>query len=274
MRTLTVGMLTYDDFDGAYFTIQSLRLHHAEVMDRVEFVIVDNHPEGRHGAAVKRLTNWIKQPVRYVESGGVTGTSLRNKVFDTAETEAVLCLDSHVMLAPGSLGKLVDFFEAGRDGGNLLQGPMFYDNLCQVQTHMEPVWRAGMWGIWGRDARGEDPEGEPFEIPAHGMGLFACRKEAWLRFNERFRGFGGEECYIHEKYRQAGRKTLCLPFLRWLHRFPRPAGVPYPINWQDRVCNYLLGHAELGLGDAPVLEHFRSFLPEPVIQKAIQKASL
>ena len=30
---LTIGMATYDDFDGVYFTIQSLRLHHAEVME-------------------------------------------------------------------------------------------------------------------------------------------------------------------------------------------------------------------------------------------------
>ena len=38
-----------------------------------------------------------------------------------------------------------------------------------------------------------------------------------------FREFGGEEWYIHEKYRQAGAKCLCLPFLRWQHRFADPA---------------------------------------------------
>ena len=51
----------------------------------------------------------------------------------------------------------------------------------------------------------------PFAVPAQGMGLFSCRREAWLGFNPNFRGFGGEEFYIHEKYRQAGRRTVCLP---------------------------------------------------------------
>jgi hypothetical protein len=113
-----------------------------------------------------------------------------------------------------------------------------------------------MWGIWGHDPRGQNPNGEPFEIWANGMGLFSCRKDAWLGFNPHFRGFGGEEGYIHEKYRQAGRKTLCLPFLRWLHRFGRPNGAPYPLTRYAKVRNYVLGHQELGLSLDPVHEHF------------------
>jgi hypothetical protein len=68
-----------------------------------------------------------------------------------------------------------------------------------------------------------------------GLGVFSCRKAAWLGFNPAFRGFGGEEGYIHEKFRQAGARTLCLPFLRWGHRFGRPAGVPYPVLLNDKV---------------------------------------
>ncbi len=173
------------------------------------------------------------------------------------------------MLAPGALVKLIAFMNAGHDEGNLLQGPLIMDNLDQYQTHMDPVWRAGMWGIWAHDKRGDDIEAPPFEIPAHGMGLFACRKESWLGFNKDFRGFGGEECYIHEKFRQAGRKTLCLPFLRWLHRFPRPAGIPYPNYWEDRIRNYLLGHAELGLSPEPVIAHFRDHLGDTLTNSVI-----
>ncbi len=73
-----------------------------------------------------------------------------------------------------------------------------------------------MWGIWGTDPRGLDPEGEPFEIPMQGMGVFSCRQSAWQGFNPLFRGFGGEEGYIHEKFRQAGGRCLCLPWLRWI----------------------------------------------------------
>ena len=73
-----------------------------------------------------------------------------------------------------------------------------------------------------------------------GLGVFSCRKDAWLDFNPRFRGFGGEEGYIHEKFRQSGQRCLCLPSLRWLHRFGRPNGVPYPLTVDDKLRNYLL----------------------------------
>jgi hypothetical protein len=116
-------------------------------------------------------------------------------------------------------------------------------------------------GIWATDPRGHDPEGEPFELPMQGLGAFSCRGEAWLGFHPGFRGFGGEEEYLHEKYRQAGRRCLCLPWLRWVHRFGRPRGIPYPLTVEDKLRNYLLGHAELGLDPAPVLAHFANFLP-------------
>ena len=98
-----------------------------------------------------------------------------------------------------------------------------------------------------------------------GLGLFACRKAAWPAFNDRFRGFGGEEGYIHGKFRAAGGKTLCLPYLRWLHRFGRPGGVPYPIRWEDRILNYFAGFNELGWDTEPVKAHFAEKLdPETV----------
>ncbi|HYF35193.1 MAG TPA: hypothetical protein VD994_07905 [Prosthecobacter sp.] len=261
-RKLTIGTLTYDDFDGLYFTVQAIRLFHPEVADEIEFLILDNHPDGAHGGAVKRFAAWIREPVRYLPVTDAQGTALRDRLFGYAETESVLCVDSHVLLAPGSLRRLIDFFDAGEDDGNLLQGPLLFDDLHKTATHFDPVWRAHMWGVWGTDERGADPQAPPFEIPAQGLGIFACRKSAWPGFNPNFRGFGGEECYIHEKFRQRGKKTLCLPFLRWAHRFERPAGVPYPLRNADRIHNYMLGHAELGLDPAPVVAHFQGCLSE------------
>ena len=52
---------------------------------------------------------------------------------------------------------------------------------------------------------------------------FALSRTAFTTDAGCFREFGGEEWYIHEKYRQAGAKCLCLPFLRWQHRFADPA---------------------------------------------------
>jgi hypothetical protein len=73
-------------------------------------------------------------------------------------------------------------------------------------------------------------------------------------------GFGGEEGCLHEKFRIAGARTLCLPFLRWVHRFPRPQGIPYTHDWEGRIRNYLLLFDELGFDRLPVLEHFEKFL--------------
>ena len=40
MIELTIGMATYQDFDGVYFSVQDLRLHHD--LANVEIVVVDN----------------------------------------------------------------------------------------------------------------------------------------------------------------------------------------------------------------------------------------
>lgn len=97
---------------------------------------------------------------------------------------------------------------------------------------------------------------EPFEIPAQGLGMFISAKEHFLGFNKDHLEFGGEECYIHEKYRMAGRKTICLPFMKWLHRFGRPEGIPYPLSLESRIRNYVLEFNELGLDLEPVRQHF------------------
>ncbi len=255
---LTIGMVTYDDFDGVYFTVQSIRMHHPEVADHIEFVIVDNHPSSADGAAVADFTKWLRT-TQYVPYTERTGTAVRDVVFQRARTDYVLCMDCHVLFVPGALERLIHLFREGRDEGNLLQGPLLYDDLRTLSTHFEPVWRDRMWGIWATDERGRNPDGEPFEIPMQGLGVFACRRDAWLGFSPHFRGFGGEEGYIHEKYRQHGRRTLCLPFLRWMHRFARPDGVPYPASIDDRIRNYLIGHLELGLDCQPVLDHFAEY---------------
>jgi hypothetical protein len=100
-----------------------------------------------------------------------------------------------------------------------------------------------------------------------GLGLFACRRDAWLGFNPEFRGFGGEEGYIHEKFRKAGRRVLCLPFLRWVHRFGRPLGVPYRNKWEDRIRNYVIGFGELGVPTDDLEAHFKELLGAPVAER-------
>lgn len=85
-----------------------------------------------------------------------------------------------------------------------------------------------------------------FEIPGTGLWAFACRTDAWLGFNEHARGFGGEELYIHEKFRNAGRKCWCLPFLQGDHRYSKMGTGHYPVTLWNKVRNYVLESNEIG----------------------------
>lgn len=256
---LTIGMATYDDYDGVYFSLQAIRLYHPEILDEVEFLIVDNHPDGPCSAALKDLERHVSN-LRYVPVADVTGTAVKYRVFTEAGGEFVLCMDCHVLFAPGSLRKLIDYFRTVPSSIDLIQGPLVYDDLKKLGTHWTENWSRGMFGQWGHDPAGTDPDGPPFPIRFQGLGAFACRRAAWPGFNPAFRGFGGEEGYFHEKVRQAGGQTLCLPSLRWVHRFGRPLGTPYPNKWDDRIRNYLIGFGEVGWDTTEMQEHFRELL--------------
>ena len=266
MVQLTIGMATYNDFDGVYFTLQSLRLY--QDLADTELLVVDNYGSDHTRNFVE---NWAKG--RYVLAKEAVGTAApRDRVFQEAKGDAVLCCDSHILFVPGAIARLKAYYREHPDSIDLLQGPLLYDDLENLSTHFEPNWRDQMWGTWETDPRGVDPEAEPFEIPMQGLGVFSCRRSAWLGFNPGFRGFGGEEGYIHEKFRQAGGRCLCLPWFRWVHRFARPAGVPYPLFIQDKLRNYVIGHAELGLDLVPVLGHFAEHLPEDTIVAVAKEA--
>lgn len=268
MTPLTIGTATFDDLAGTWFTVQSLLSHHREDIRGCEILVVDNQPGGPVSKSLRALAGAAAQvpgvDTRYVAAGQVVGTSYpRDRVFREATREAVLCLDSHVLLAPGSIAALRAFYADRPDCRDLVSGPLVDGRQQVMATHFDDIWSQDMWGVWGHDPRGDDPAGEPFEIPAMGLGLFSARKDAWLGFNEHHREFGGEEFYIHMKYRQAGARCLCLPALRWLHYFGQPAaGRHYPLRQWSKVRNYVLEHLELGLPLDRVRRHFVESLPE------------
>jgi Glycosyl transferase family 2 len=265
---LTIGMATYDDYDGVYFSLQALRLYHPEIVDETEFIVVDNHPDGPCAEALKALERHLPN-YRYVPESVHSGTAVRGRVFEEAAGEFVLCMDCHVFVVPGAVARLLCYFSENQTTLDLLQGPLLGDDLESLSTHFRPEWSGGMYGVWDNNGLAADPDAPPFEIPMQGMGLFACRHAAWLGFNKAFRGFGGEEGYIHEKFRQAGARTLCLPFLRWIHRFNRPMGLTYRNNLEDRIWNYLVGFGELDLPTTEMEEHFRGLIGEPNGSKII-----
>lgn len=259
---LCIGMSTYDDFDGVWFSVVAARMLHPEI--DLSFVVIDNHPEGSAAPALKALEDEIPG-YRYVPFRSIRSTAVRDLVFREADSDLVLCIDSHVLLRAGGLAALVEHLAdpACRD---LVQGPMLgADGTRVAATHMEPTWSKAMFGTWGHDKRADDPTAPAFDIGSQGLGLFACRASAWPGLNPRFRSFGGEEGYLQEKVRQAGGRTVCLPALGWVHRFARPNGVPHTITHRDRIRNYVLGWREIGWDLQPMIDQFDALYdPDPV----------
>jgi predicted glycosyltransferase involved in capsule biosynthesis len=275
-KKLTIGMAVYDDYDGVFFTVQALKMYHlAELKNEVEIIVVDNNPDSAHGKEIKNfITNWAKE--KYIPYTAKKSTSTRNEIFKNAAGKYTLCMDSHVLIEKDGIQALLKYYESNPETNNLVQGPLWYDDLKSYSTHFDPVWRDVMFGVWATNKEKYE-KGEPFKIPMMGLGLFSCRTAAWPGFNEHFKGFGGEEGYIHEKFRRNDASCICLPQLKWNHRFGRPNGVPYPNILEDRIWNYFVGWLEI-LKDPQhefiqgIVNAFKQKIPEPVIKNILNKA--
>jgi len=276
MKKLTIGMSTYDDYDGVYFSIQALKIYQLDFLNKdYEIIVVDNNPNSIHGKETKKFVqDWAGG--KYIPYTDQTSTFTKYEIFKYAESEYTLCLDSHVLFEQNAIKNLLNYYDKNPNTNNLIQGPLWYDDLNNISTHFDTIWRDIMYGIWATNKESYD-SGEPFEIPMMGMGMFSCKTSKWPGINANFKGFGGEEGYIHEKFRQAGGRCICLPNLRWNHRFGRPNGVPYPNILEDRVWNYFVGWLELLKNpDDPffqtIFDTFKNKIPEPVIKQLFEKA--
>lgn len=277
-KLLSVGMSTYDDFDGVYFTIQALRMYHDIFKTNdAEIIVIDNNPGGIHGKEIEKLSKgWLSHIVRYVPYTDKASTSVRNEIFKNSSAKYTISIDCHVMIESGGIDSLLDYYKTIPDCKDLVQGPLWYDDLKNYATEFSPVWRGDMYGIWNANKEACD-KGEPFDIPMMGLGLFSCETKNWLGFNQYFRGFGGEEGYIHEKFRRNGGRCVCLPGLKWVHRFGRPNGVKYPLVLEDRIWNYLVGWLEITKNPdhemiVSICEHFNNRVPQSTIQNLLTQA--
>jgi len=259
-KKITIGMATFDDFDGVFFTTQAIRIANIDRLDEIEFVIIDNRSESAEGKATKEHAKKIG--AIYHAEKNWRSTATRDLVFRKASGDWVLCLDPHVLVEPQTIQRIIDFADRNPSSRDLFGGGLLYDGLGNgVATNMKPEWRSQMFGTWEHQPRGADPSADPFEIPLHGLGLFLQRREAWQGFNPLFLGFGGEEGYIHEKTRRAGARNLLLPWLRWNHRFNRPRGVVYSLKIQERISNYFIGWKETGQDVQAIHDHFKETNP-------------
>jgi len=275
-KLLTIGMATYDDYDGVYFSLQALRMYH-EVCntDQVEFLVIDNNPKGKHAEPVKSFVNsWARG--RYIPYEEKKSTAVRNEIFKQAKGKYTISMDCHVLFQKGAIESLLKYYEQNPDCKNIVQGPLLYDDLRNESTSFSPVWNHSMYGTWHTDHENLK-KGEPFEILMHGLGVFSCETKNWVGFNQHFKGFGGEEGYIHEKFRTRGGKAICIPQLKWVHRFGRPEGVKYPLVLEDRIWNYFVGWLELTCNPEHEMikgayNHFKDKIPAGSIDKILNNA--
>ena len=271
-------MATYDDYDGVYFSVQALRMYHPICnTDQVEILLIDNNPKSQHGKCNKDFFKHIKNG-RYIPYELKTSTAIRNEIFRQSNSKYCISMDCHVLFCNGAIDKLLKYYEDNPDCKNIVQGPLVYDHLDAkvASTHFKPGWGAGMYGKWETDHQ-KLREGKPFAIPMQGLGVFSCETEHWAGFNKHFKGFGGEEGYINEKFRQLGGKAICLPEFTWVHRFNRPNGIKYPLILEDRIWNYFIGWLELTQDPdhhmiKGAYEHFKDKIPQGSIDVILNQA--
>lgn len=257
---LTIGMAYYRDWPGLWATIQSLRLHHQAAMEHVEIVVIDNDPLGNpddtsedsHSGKAKRLCNRIG--ARYEHFTKVAGTAAaKGRIFDVATGQWVLVIDCHVILPTLTLDLFLGWIrQQPQDCRDLIHGPLIGDGGLDdlIGTQMNPGWGSLMYGQWGVNPLVHTSL-EPFEIQMHGCGLFACRRDQWPGFHPLLRGFGPEEWHLHQRIRRNGGKVVCLPFLKWCHRFGNPDGTKPPgLAPEERLRGHLITWLDTGNGDS------------------------
>jgi glycosyltransferase involved in cell wall biosynthesis len=266
MPKLTIAIATLNDHEGLWWTLQILSEFHD--VSQCQLLVVDQDPDSEQGRAsaslvVKKLKrrDGLWDSVKYVPFRNPKGIGpARNKLFQEADGDFVLCLDSHVVLPTGVLGRLIEYVDANPESRDLWVGPLLSDGGGFVGTHQALQWRAEAWGTWARDKDLFEPDAEPKEVPTQGLGLFCCRKDAFPGFHPAQQGFGCAEAVFAEKFRRRGDKVFCLPFLRWLHRFFRFGGPPYPVYKIDKVSNYLIEMLSEGIDPSEMLNHFEGQL--------------
>lgn len=238
-------------------------------MEDVKILVVDNY-----GCDFTKALVQDRMKIEYIRCTDKKGTApAKEQVIRYANTPYVMCMDCHVLLYPDTIAKLKQYFTDNPDCKDILQGPMVYDDLSHTSSHMEPTWSKGMWGQWANDKRAEPPNTEPFEVWGQGMGVFAFKKSEWPGFSSKMQGFGAEEGYIQTKFRSNGGRCLCMPWLKWVHRFHQEGQpVKFSITDTDRLHNYLVAFTDAGLPIEPVLQHFSTWMSMQTMGEVARKA--
>lgn len=268
----TLSMAAYDDYDGLFFTIQALRMYHP--VAEMEILVLDNNPSSPHGEALRGFARGVPQ-VRVIPVTDRASSFIKYDCFKHATGDVIIGMDCHILLMPGAIQKLVEHWQMNPDSPDLVTGPLVYNDLTSLSSHMDPTWRGLDFGTWGTSKEDLD-RGSPFEVPMQGMGFFSFRRAAWKGINPDFRQFGGEEWYVAEKVRSWGGRVMCLPQVQWMHRFDWPKRT-FPLTNDAKVLNYYRGWLEVyGSLEHPMVQdmtaYWKTVMPESKLESLIQQA--
>ena len=265
---LTIGWACYDDLEGSFWTATALRLYHlgnSRNRSDVQILIIDDLPDKTE--SLNNLANISGS--KYVHEPKNKGPAhAKNSVFEHADGEYVLLLDSHVILQNGAIDYILNGINNNKIKKDMWCGPLLNENKDIIATHMEGKWRGDFFGVW----KVQQPLPKVFEIPMHGTAMFLMKKEHWPKFSNNFSGFAGEEGYIHEKVRKNGGKVLCHSALGWVHRFLRSKPISYRCTLEDKIYNYLIAFYETERNPQAVINFFSKSQPEPVTNTAKTQA--
>ena len=253
---LTIGMANWDDPEGAWWTLSSIRMNHVYGQDQsIELLVVDDMPEPQAKLQhVCALAN-----ARYVHSGRGQGPArAKDAVWEHAKGDYVLLVDSHVLLATNTIQYLMHGIDMNAVGKDLWCGPLINESGGMVATELLPELRGHFFGVWHVNTS-PDPVRE---IIAHGSAYSFMKRSEYPGFSKHFRGFAGEEVYLHDKVRRNGGKVLFHRALGWCHRFDRfGRQITYALTLNDKMRNYLIAGYECDWNVPQLREYFGKGLP-------------
>jgi len=237
--SFTIGIPCSGEHERLAYSLNALFTYH-DCSD-IEILIVDDEPSQN----TEDLISFYQ-----CKSLPTGEKEKRQVIFENASNDFVLCLLPGVMLFPKVIDKLKVLPQKYHN--DLIQGPI--RNFTQKQTHYESEWSEDGFGVV---ANSEIEEVR--EIPMQKLDLFFCRRDNWVGSHY----LGHDEGYVHEKFRQAGRRCLCAPWLLWNTQRKRlKPNIP-------RISSYFKMWNEIGWDVNDIVSHFsRKFTVQKMLEIA------
>lgn len=266
-KKLTIGMSNWDDVEGAFWTLSAIRQYHVPTTNKeVELLVIDDMPTKQED--LERMCTLAS--ARYVHHSKNKGPAhAKDSVWEHAEGEYVLLVDSHVLLSACSVNYILDAIDNNLIGKDLWTGPLLNESGHTIATELLPEWRGAFFGVWHNNPQIAD---KPiFEVEGHGSAYTLMKKEYYPFFSPHFLGFAGEELYLHEKVRRNGGRCYLHKALGWVHRFHRTKPATYRLLIEDKLRNYLIASYEVGWNIKQCCDYFKHRVPEALYEKTLDE---